>query len=314
MASNAPANGDGGGNNGRIIPYNERFQSFGKFIETMKPQLGRALPKHVTADRMTRIILTTVQRVPELLECTPQSMLGAVLQCAQLGLEPDGVLGQAYLIPFNNRRAGRKEVQLIVGYKGLVKLAYQSGEVGAIRARVVRERDRFEYSYGLDESLIHEPWRKPDAGPLVAVYAVAKLREIEDPQFLVLERWEVDEIRKRSKASDDGPWKTDYDEMAKKSALRRLCKMLPASVEKDNLARAIALDERAEADVPQDLGFIDVGEADAPPAQGGEEGGAKSESQPPSADGGTPPAGGQGQTKLDELANRKKSERGAGTG
>src|SRR5688572_26822501 len=102
-----PPPGDG---DGRIVPYDEQQSRFAKAIARMKPEMARALPKHVTADRMMRVILTTVRRTPELLMCSPESMLGAILQCSQLGLEPDGVLGQAYLIPFNNRSSGDKEV------------------------------------------------------------------------------------------------------------------------------------------------------------------------------------------------------------
>ena len=242
------------------------FQSFRGTLERMKPQLLAALPSHIKPDRLIRIILTTVQRTPELLECTPESLLGSLLQCAQLGLEPDGVLGQAYLVPFRNwKNNNRKEVQLIPGYKGLIKLAYQSGEVGHITARVVRAKDKFQYWYGLNEGIEHEPHRGSDAGEMVACYAWAKIKGVEGKQFVVLERWEVDAIRERAKASDKGPWVTDYDEMAKKSALRRLCKMLPASVEKDNLARAVALDEHAEAHISQQISYQDMIDIDVEP-------------------------------------------------
>jgi recombination protein RecT len=251
----AGAGNSGGGNgNGALT-----VKDFRTTIEALKGQLANALPKHIKADRLIRIILTTVNKTPDLLACTQTSLLGAILQCAQLGLEPDGVLGQAYLIPFRNR--GQLECQLVPGYKGLIKLAYQSGEVGAIRARVVRQRDDFHYSYGLNEVLIHTPHRGPDPGPMVAVYAVAKIRGVDEPQFVVLERWEVEEIRDRySKGADreTSPWRTNFEEMAKKTSLRRLCKMLPASVEKDNLARAVALDEQAENGLPQDFSYIDV--------------------------------------------------------
>jgi recombination protein RecT len=241
------------------------YQNFKGTLERMKPQFMAALPSHIKPERLIRIILTTVNKTPELLECTPASLLGGLMQCAQLGLEPDGVLGQAYLIPFRNK--GIKEVQLIPGYKGLIKLAYQSGEVGHITARVVREKDKFNYWYGLDEGIEHTPWRGSDAGPLVAAYAWASIKGIESKQFVVLERWEVDAIRARSKSGDKGPWVTDYEEMAKKSALRRLCKMLPASVEKDNLARAVALDEHAASGLSQQLDYRDMIDVNVEPVQ-----------------------------------------------
>ncbi len=245
--------------NGAMAPFQQRFNSFRGTLTKMEKQLAMALPKHIKPERLTRIILTEMTKTPKLLDCTDASLFGAILQAAQLGLEPGGVLGQSYLVPYFNNKVRRLECQLIPGYKGLVKLAYQSGEVGAIRARVVREKDEFNYEYGMREVLIHKPHRGSDAGGLVAVYAVAKIKGIDEEQFLVLERWEIDAIRDRSKSSSSGPWVTDFDEMAKKSALRRLCKLLPASVENDALARAVAIDERVEAGLDQEFeSIIDV--------------------------------------------------------
>lgn len=257
---------------GKLIPFKERLTDFRSFIEKGKDQLAMALPKHITADRILRILMTEIQRTPSLLDCTRESVWGALLQCAQLGLEPGGVLGQAYLVPFKNRKNnGRLEVQLMPGYKGLVKLAYQSGEVGAIRARIVREKDKFYYEYGVDETLVHVPDRSPDPGQMVAVYAVAKIKGIDEAQFVVLERWEVELIRQRSASSTSGPWVTDEPEMWKKSAIRRLCKLLPASTEKDNLAKAIAIDEAAEAGLPQFHDVIDIQPAEAVGDDGAQE-------------------------------------------
>lgn len=293
------------------------YQSFRTTLEKMKPQLMAALPSHIKPERLIRIILTTVNRTPELLECTPETLLGSLMQCAQLGLEPDGVLGQAYLVPFRNwKNNNRKEVQLIPGYKGLIKLAYQSGEVGHITARVVRERDDFRYWYGLDEGIEHKPHRGSDAGLLVAVYAWAKIKGVEGKQFVVLEKWEVDAIRDRAKASKNGPWVTDYEEMAKKSALRRLCKMLPASVEKDNLSRAVALDEHADAGLSQGIDYrdmIDVNvepvalpEASFAPDPGPAADGPDTSQgqQPPPPEGGKP-------ASLDDVAARSRAAREA---
>ena len=309
MASNPPAN-LANLEVGKIIPYDERVARVKRVLHELKVPLSQALPSHVKVDRFVRICLSTVQKNPELLDCEPATFIAAVYQCAQLGLETDGVLGQAYLVPFKNK--GVKEVQLIPGYRGLMKLAYQTGEVSSIRARVVRERDKFGYGFGLFERLEHEPHRGQDAGELVAVYAVARIKGVEDPLFIVLERWEIDKIRERSKASQNGPWVTDYDEMAKKSAIRRLCKMLPASVEKDNLGRAVALDERAEAGVPQQIEIIDAEEASPAPAAAAEAA-APAPSEPPAqaTDPAEKPAAASGLDKLAE-ASRAKREGKAG--
>lgn len=229
--------------NTQIVPASQKQQTIRNLLEKAKPQIALALPRHLSADRMLRIAMTSVNRTPKLLACNQMSLLGAVIQAAQLGLEPDGVLGHAYLVPYKD------QCQLIVGYKGLIDLARRSGQLSTIFARVVHAKDQFEYSYGLDEKLEHVPSNIADAGEIVAVYAVAKLKD-GSRQFEVMNRSEVDAIRKRSPSGNDGPWVTDYPEMAKKTVLRRLCKMLPASVE---LARAVALDERADLGLPQQL-------------------------------------------------------------
>ena len=231
------------------------IDGFRAVLEKMRPQIQLALPKHVSADRMLRIILTTVQRTPKLLECTRESILGCIVSCAQLGLEPDGLLGHAYLIPFFNTKQNQLECQLIVGYKGLLKLARQSGEIASISARVVHERDKFEYEYGLAEKLRHVPSAEPDPGALVFAYAIFRLKD-GAVHFDVMSMREIEAIRARSKSGKSGPWVTDFEEMAKKTVLRRASKMSPASIE-DRMARAINLDELADAGLPQHLGIDD---------------------------------------------------------
>ena len=220
-------------------------------IERCRGQIAMALPKHMTPERMMRVCNTAIQKTPALLDCEPRSLMGAIIQSSQLSLEPDGVLGHAYLIPFNNRKTGRIECQFIAGYKGLIELSRRSGQISTVYAHAVHANDEFRYTLGLDPTLIHKP-TSGEPGDLIAVYAVCHLRD-GGKQFEVLQRREIDAIRSQSKASNSGPWVTHYDEMAKKTALRRLCKLLPTSPE---LARAAALDELAEASQPQDLGFL----------------------------------------------------------
>lgn len=229
---------------------------FRDLLEKMKPQIKLALPRHVDPDRMLRIVLTTIQRTPKLLECTRESLLGCIVQCAQLGLEPDGMLGHAYLIPFFNGRSNRFECQLIVGYKGLLKLARQSGEISSIVARVVHAKDEFQFEFGLErDTLVHRPTGDPDPGALTHAYAIFRLKD-GAVHFDVMTVAQINRIRdssqgyKRDKASS--PWTHHYDEMAKKTVIRRASKMAPASIE-DRLQRAAVLDERAEAGLPQDI-------------------------------------------------------------
>lgn len=202
-----------------------------------KSQIAAALPKHLSADRMARIATTEFRKNPELMGCDPVSFIGAVIQAAQIGLEPGSALGHAYLVPFWNSKTNKKEVQLIPGYRGLIDLARRSGQIESISARVVYERDIFEFEYGLNEKLVHIPAQGDDIGDMTYVYAVAKLKG-GGHQFEVMSREQVMKFAKNS-----GPWKTHLDEMARKTVIRRLFKYLPVSIE---IAQAIELDNSVE--------------------------------------------------------------------
>lgn len=230
--------------------------------DAAKQQIALALPRHMTADRLARIALTEVRKVPKLAEADPVSLLGAVIQCAQLGLEPGNALGHAYLLPFDKRekingqwKTVATEVQLIIGYRGMIDLARRSGQIMSLEARPVYAGDTFQVRYGLDAELIHVPDFEGEPGELKFVYAVAHLKD-GGKQFEVMSRRDVEAIRSRSKAKDSGPWSTDYEAMAKKSVLRRLFKLLPVSIE---LQRAVGLDEQADAGVLQsNAALLDV--------------------------------------------------------
>lgn len=221
----------------------------------IKAQMALALPKHMTSDRLARIALTEIRKVPTLAKCDQTSFLGAIMQCAQLGLEPGGALGHAYLLPFENRKKGITEVQFIVGYRGMIDLARRSGQIVSLTARTVHENDEFSYQYGLNEDMKHVP-ATGDRGALLYVYAVAKLKD-GGVQFEVMSRSDIDKVRAQSKAGNYGPWQTHYDEMAKKTVIRRLFKYLPVSIE---LATAVTMDEKADAGVDQDNSSILTGE------------------------------------------------------
>lgn len=220
-------------------------------LEKMKPQMAAALPKHVDVNRMTRIALTEFRKTPALTRCDPKSFLGAVMQSAQLGLEPGSSLGHCYLLPFKN------QVQLIIGYRGMIDLARRSGQIISLTARAVYKDDEFKYSYGLDETLTHIPSEdiEQKSADLTHVYAVAKLKG-GGTQFEVLSRGQIELIRKSSRSGNSGPWLSHYEEMAKKTAIRRLFKYLPVSVE---VQQAASLDEKADAGIEQDnASVIDI--------------------------------------------------------
>jgi len=236
----------------KLVSLKDKVTTVRDLMLSNKEQILAALPRHLSVDRLIRTAMTSVSTTPGLMDCTPRSLLGAVIQCAQLGLEP-GILGMAYLVPFRNNRQGTQEVQFIPGYKGLIALARRSGEISTIMAHAVHAQDQFQYEFGTDPRLVHVPSEAPDRGAVTHYYAVARLKD-GGVQFEVMQRAEVEAHRDRySKAAKMGPWVTEFDEMAKKTVLRRLCKLLPASIE---LHTAIALDERAEAQIPQGLGDL----------------------------------------------------------
>lgn len=223
----------------------EQQQNGGKptlaqLIERMKPELARVLPNQMNPDRMARIATTLIRQTPALARCTPESFLGALLTASQLGLEP-GPLGEAYLVPYGN------VVTFIPGYRGLIKLAWQSGQLRNIDAHVVHAADEFEFEYGLNPTLRHKPFRGQGPGKVTDVYAVATFQN-GGSAFVVMSIEDVEAIRKRSKASKNGPWVTDWDAMAKKTAIKQLIRFLPLSTELRPLATAAHLDGTSRTD------------------------------------------------------------------
>lgn len=196
--------------------------SLPQLIERMKPEIARALPKHLNPDRMARIATTVLKQNPALNRCTPESFLGALMTASQLGLEP-GPLGEAYLVPYGNTAT------FIPGYRGLIKLAWQSDQLSDIWAEIVYANDEFNYDLGLKRDLTHKP-AKADRGESTHVYAAARLKSGGTP-FVVMTVEEVEAIRARSRAGKNGPWVTDWPAMAKKTAIKQLARWLPMSTE-----------------------------------------------------------------------------------
>ncbi|MEB3169120.1 MAG: recombinase RecT, partial [Synechococcaceae cyanobacterium] len=225
-------------------------------------QIKLALPKNLDSDRLLRIALTEIRRTPKLAECSQASLLGALFQCAQLGLEIGGSLGQAYLVPYG------RDVQFQLGYRGMIDLAMRSGRVESIEARAVFLGDEFHCTFGLHSDLQHTPdWSNPDRNDpkkLTFVYAVAHLRDSKRPQFVVMSRAEIEGIRKRSKSGNSGPWATDYEAMALAKVTKRLFKWLPVSTE---IARAVAADDAADAGLRQETAIDHLLPQEAEPVQ-----------------------------------------------
>lgn len=205
-------------------------QTIKDYINAMSGEIAKALPQVMTPERFTRIALSAVSNTPKLGNCTPQSFLGAMMNAAQLGLEPNTPLGQAYLIPFENRKKGITECQFQIGYKGLIDLAYRSGEVKMIDAQTVYENDEFEYELGMDPVLKHKPARTNRGNPIY-FYATFKLTN-GGQGFQVMSIEDVQEhAKKYSKTYNNGPWQTNFEEMAKKTVLKKLLKYAPLKTE-----------------------------------------------------------------------------------
>ena len=250
-----------------------------KYVVDNKREIELALPRHLNIERFIRVSFTVLSQNPKLYLADRRSLLGALVQTAQLGLEP-GIIGQAFLVPFNDRKRGLQTVQLIPGYKGLIALARRSGEISTVHAWPVYEGDHYRVVLGTDPKIEHVPSDKPIAWlegergerhwrrrAMVGVYAVARMKD-GAVQFDSMRRDECEWHRDRfSRSAGDGPWITDFEEMSKKTVLRRLTKLLPMSVE---MQTAVALDELAEVGVAQDLGhLIDVTPDPEPPAPKG---------------------------------------------
>ena len=220
-----------------------------QYIKQMAPAIKAALPAVMTPERFTRITLSALSTSPKLQGCTPPSFLGAMMTAAQLGVEPNTPLGQAYLIPYWSKKAGAYECQFQIGYKGLIDLAYRSEGVSTIMAQVVYENDEFSYSFGLEPTLKHVPAMK-DRGNAVYVYGMFKTKD----GGYGYEVMSIDDVRnhakKFSQSYGSGPWQTNFEEMAKKTVLKRVLKYAPLKTE---FLRAVAQDEMVKNEISADM-------------------------------------------------------------
>jgi recombination protein RecT len=245
-------------------------------LNQKKGELAKMLPKTLSIERLLKVAQIAATTTPALAKCDVPSLVGAIGQCAQMGLEPNTVLGHAYLVPFNTKRkdaSGQERwvnsVQVIIGYKGLIDLARRSGQIVSIAAHEVCENDHFELVYGLDEKLNHTP-AMGERGAVKGFYAVAKLKD-GGYSFEFMSVHQVQEIMKATQSKGKyGPWLDHFIEMGRKTVIRRLAKYLPLSIE---FQTAVALDNQAESGKDQKLDTIDgefmlVQDDDAPQGDG----------------------------------------------
>ena len=226
-------------------------------LQKMQGQIAKALPSVLTPERYTRMVMTALSTNPQLQSCTPESFLGAVMQAAQLGVEPNTPLGQAYLIPYKNKRKiGDKwydvlECSFQLGYKGLLDLAYRSGEVSIVDAQAVHENDEFSYEYGLEPKLKFKPALK-DRGPVIAYYAMFRTRQA-GYNFTVMSKEDIVAFKdqySQAAGSKYSPWNTNFDAMAKKTVLKQVLKYAPL---KSDFVKAVAADETVKTDIQPDM-------------------------------------------------------------
>lgn len=231
-------------------------------LKTKQGEIAKMLPKHLNAERLLKVAQIAATTTPALAKCDVASLVGAIGQCAQMGLEPNTVLGHAYLVPFNTKRKDANgierwvnSVQVIIGYKGLIDLARRSGQIVSIAAHEVCENDKFELVYGLDEKLNHVP-AMGERGEIIGFYAVAKLKD-GGHCFEFMSRLQVEGIQAAADKKNKYPskvWQEHFTEMGRKTVIRRLAKYLPLSTE---FQTAAALDGMADGGKDQHLDTLD---------------------------------------------------------
>lgn len=228
---------------------NNEKKTMQTYIKSMEGEIKKALPSVITPERFTRMVLSAISTNPKLGSCTPSSFLGAMMSAAQLGLEPNTPLGQAYILPYQNK--GTLEAQFQLGYKGLIDLAYRSGEVELVQAHIVYENDIFECEFGLEAKLRHIP-ADSERGNAVKVYAMFKTKS----GGYGFEVMSMDDVRNHAKkyskaySSSYSPWSTNFEEMAKKTVLKRCLKYAPL---KSDFVKAVVQDGSIKNEVSEDM-------------------------------------------------------------
>jgi recombination protein RecT len=245
----ANQNNNNGGSN-QVPAQQKEGKTMAQLMEQMMPAIKESLPKHIKPERIGRLAMTTIRTNPKLQQCKPVSFLGAVMQAAQLGLEPNTNLGECYIIPY------KTEATFQVGYRGILSLAFRTGEYQAIYAHEVYENDDFHYSLGLNKDIHHVPADTPEGDPIY-YYAVYKLKN-GGYDFIV---WSTAKIKQHAqkysaavKGDRQSPWKSDFDSMAKKTVLLQALKYAPKSIE---FANALETDETVTTDFKQEPKKVD---------------------------------------------------------
>lgn len=225
-------------------------------IEFNQATFALAMPKGAEAVQLVRDIITAVRTTPKLAEAEPNSVLGAAMTCAQLGLRP-GVLGQAWILPFWSKAIQGQRAQLIIGYQGFVELAMRTGMVSSVISRNVHANDYIEVDYGVNDTIVHRPAMTGDRGETIGYYAIVKFvnggRALQYASRQEMETWR--DRFATTKGRDGkvyGPWIDHFDAMARKTIVRQLANYMPKSAEFRHFGAALAADGAVRTDLAHD--------------------------------------------------------------
>ena len=219
-----------------------------QLIVKMKNDIKDALPSGMCPERFQKSAIYAFNSNSKLKSCEPMTFIAAIMHCAQLGLEPNTPLGQAYLIPQNIN--GVEKVQFQIGYKGLLELAHRSGKIKTLYAHEVREKDEFDIDYGLVQKLTHKPLLTGDRGEVIGYYALYHL-EPSGYSFVFMTKDEVmNHCKKYITNFEESIWQREFDSMAKKTVIKKLLKYAPLSTQ---MQKAVIFDESVKQSIDKDM-------------------------------------------------------------
>lgn len=230
--------------NESLVPKQEtQRKQLVELLDKFRPAIAKLLPSHLTPDRILKLAHVSLSKTPGLIDCDPMSIVKSVIVFSQLGLDFDSPLGTGYLVPFRDNKSGKTLCTPIIGYRGYLELARRSGHVRSVEARAVFEGDEFDFAYGTASFLTHKPKALSfGKDKLICVYAIA--HHDRACSFDVMWKGEVENIRIGSRNGEGSVWARHYVEMAKKTVIRRLAKMLPLSPE---LAASLEVEQQVDS-------------------------------------------------------------------
>lgn len=253
-----------------------RIETTKTMLQKFEKTFAEALPQTIPPKQFVRWSINAAMKVPKLMECSKMSFLGALMECAVKGLEPNGPSQEAVILPYWNKHKKCFEAQFQCMFKGLIKQAGRDGDISHVKPVLIHEKDEWEYQEGTDAYIRHRKFLDGDPGKVVAGYCMYYFKDQRPAAWYFMTEREIMQVKNSSKAKDDGPWQNWPDEMRKKTIIKRGFKNIPNAGE--GVARSVSLDDQAEAGAEQHLdkeyadqfsGVVDIDEyemADETPA------------------------------------------------